>query len=130
MWTVPPVVLREGDREELQRRVRAHKSSQRQVRRAQVVLMAADGVSNRQIAMAVGIDQIYVGVWRKRLKPHLVRGWLNRKDSPEFWDRAADVCGLYLSPPIGALVLSIDEKTAIAARSRQTRDPTCRARPA
>lgn len=66
MWTVPPVVLREGDREELERRVRAHKASQRQVRRAQVVLMAADGVSNRQIAKAVGIDQIYVGVWRKR----------------------------------------------------------------
>src|SRR2546430_17463051 len=66
MWTVPAVVLNEGDREELERRVRAHTSSQREVRRARVVLMAADGVSNRQIAKAVGIDQIYVGVWRKR----------------------------------------------------------------
>jgi transposase len=30
-----------------------------------------------------------------------------------------DVCSLYLAPPEGAVVLSIDEKTAIAARSRK-----------
>lgn len=53
------------------------------------------------------------------LKPHRVRGWLTRRDTPDFWDRVADVCGLYLDPPDGAVVLSIDEKTAIAARSRR-----------
>lgn len=51
------------------------------------------------------------------LKPHRVKGWLTRKDDPEFWVRAAEVCGLYLSPPENALVLSVDEKTAISARS-------------
>lgn len=51
------------------------------------------------------------------LKPHRVKGWLTRRDDPEFWSRAADVCGLYLSPPENALVLSVDEKTAISARS-------------
>ncbi|WP_050564805.1 hypothetical protein [Salinispora arenicola] len=35
-----------------------------------------------------------------------------------FWTRTADICDLYLNPPPGAVVLSIDEKTAIAARSR------------
>ncbi|WP_051740757.1 IS630 family transposase [Streptomyces xylophagus] len=53
------------------------------------------------------------------LKPHRVRGWLTRRDTPDFWQRAADVCNLYLSPPEGAVVLSVDEKTAIAARSRR-----------
>lgn len=53
------------------------------------------------------------------LKSHRVRGWLTRRDSPDFWERAADVCGLYRDPPEGAVVLSIDEKTAIAARSRK-----------
>lgn len=53
------------------------------------------------------------------LKPHRVRGWLTRRDSPDFWDRAMDVCSLYLAPPDGAVVLSIDEKTAIAVRSRK-----------
>ncbi|MFJ9822766.1 IS630 family transposase [Streptomyces sp. NPDC101160] len=51
------------------------------------------------------------------LKPHRVRGWLARRDT--LWDRAADVCRLYRTPPAGAVVLSIDEKTAIAARSRK-----------
>ncbi|MGQ0678175.1 MAG: IS630 family transposase [Actinomycetota bacterium] len=51
------------------------------------------------------------------IKPHLVRSWLTRPDDPEFWERAADVCGLYLSRQLNTLVLSVDEKTAIAARS-------------
>jgi len=51
------------------------------------------------------------------LKPHRVQGWLTRKDDPQFWARAANVCGLYLRPPEGALVLSVDEKTAMSARS-------------
>lgn len=53
------------------------------------------------------------------LKPHRVRGWLTRRDTPDFWERVADVCDLYRNPPQGAVVLSIDEKTAIAARSRR-----------
>ncbi|MFE2745800.1 IS630 family transposase, partial [Streptomyces scopuliridis] len=53
------------------------------------------------------------------LKPHKVRGWLTRRDNPQFWERAADICNLYLNPPNDAVVLSIDEKTAIAARSRK-----------
>jgi transposase len=53
------------------------------------------------------------------IKPHQVRGWLTRPDDPSFWERAADVCALYLSRPTNALVLSVDEKTAIAARSRK-----------
>jgi transposase len=53
------------------------------------------------------------------LKPHKVTGWLTRRDTPEFWERARDICELYRNPPTGAVVLSIDEKTAIAARSRK-----------
>jgi transposase len=53
------------------------------------------------------------------LKPHRVRGWLTRRQTPDFWERAVDICRLYLNPPEGAVVLSIDEKTAIAARSRK-----------
>ncbi|WP_329303905.1 helix-turn-helix domain-containing protein [Streptomyces sp. NBC_00659] len=47
------------------------------------------------------------------LKPHKVTSWLTRRDTPDFWDRARDICGLYRNPPTGAIVLSIDEKTAI-----------------
>ena len=51
-----------------------------------------------------------------------VRGWLNRRDDPDFWDRVRDVCGLYLNPPERALVLSVDEKTSIQAKERKHSD--------
>lgn len=55
------------------------------------------------------------------------RSWLTSKD-PAFWDKAADVCGLYLDPPDdNAVVYSVDEKTGIQAKSRV--NPTKPARP-
>ncbi|MDF3146438.1 MULTISPECIES: IS630 family transposase [unclassified Streptomyces] len=51
------------------------------------------------------------------LKPHKVRGWLARRDTPDFWARIKNICDLYRNPPKDAVVLSIDEKTAIQARS-------------
>jgi len=53
------------------------------------------------------------------LKPHKVRGWLTRRDTPNFWQGAEHICGFCRNPPQDALLLSIDEKTAIAARSRK-----------
>jgi transposase len=70
---------------------------------------AAIPISASQIGRILAADD---------LKPHRVQGWLTRRDTPEFWAQAADVCGLYLSPPANAVVLSIDEKTNIQARSR------------
>ena len=39
---------------------------------------------------------------------------------PEFAVKAADIIGLYLSPPQNALVLSVDEKPSIQALERKT----------
>jgi transposase len=189
MSTLPPLVLTDAERAELQHRVRAHTTPQRDVTRARIVLLAADGLANRQIARLVGLDPDRVGSWRRRfaherfaglidrprsgrppvyghderlrliatvtqtppdpashwshsqladaladigisasqigriladldIKPHRVRGWITRREVPEFWERAADVCGLYLVAPDNALVLAVDEKTGIGARSR------------
>lgn len=51
-----------------------------------------------------------------------VRGWLNRRDDPQFWERVRDVCGLYLNCPDNAIVLSVDEKTSVQAKERKHRD--------
>jgi transposase len=53
------------------------------------------------------------------LRPHRVRGWLNRADDPQFWAQAAAVCDAYLRPPPGTVVVCIDEKTGIQAKSRR-----------
>ena len=57
-----------------------------------------------------------------RARPHKVRGWLNRKDDPAFWVQAGAVCRLYLAPPPGTVLISIDEKTGIQAKSRRYPD--------
>jgi transposase len=159
-------------------------------KRARIMLMAADGVSNRDIADIVGLHYNQVGLWRKRygelglaglcdeerpgrpcvydhddvlllvktvteeppegatrwtmdalagamaahgvpisasqcwricnaldLKPWQVESWMTSHD-PDFWEKAADVCGLYLNPPHNAIVWSVDEKTSIQAKAR------------
>jgi len=53
------------------------------------------------------------------LRPHKVRGWLNRRDNEQFWDQAAAVCDIYLRPPPGTAVICLDEKTGIQARYRK-----------
>ena len=46
---------------------------------------AGIGISASQIGRILAADDV---------KPHRVDGWLTRRDTPEFWERAADVCGL------------------------------------
>jgi transposase len=61
------------------------------------------------------------------LKPHKVRGWLNRPDDPAFFTRAQHICHLYQHIPADTVLLSLDEKTGIQAKSRK--HPTRRAQP-
>jgi len=53
------------------------------------------------------------------VKPHRVRGWLNRPADPAFHTKAQAVCRLYLHPPADTVLLSVDEKTCMQARSRK-----------
>lgn len=191
MFKVDPVVLAPEVRTELERRARSQTLPVRSVRRANMILLCAEGVPLRQVAKRVSISEHQVTLWRRRFlaegldgladrprpgRPRRlghdermamaaiatserdpedpvatwtyfevaeellrrgievsvsqawrilkamdidlskVRGWLNRRDDPEFWGRVRDVCGLYLNPPERALVLSVDEKTSIQAR--------------
>ena len=187
---LPPLVLRPGDREELERRVRSNTVEARDAERARLVLMAAGGAPYRDIGVVIGMHYNQVAVWRRRyaefglvglsdgdrpgrprvydhddvlllvktvtepppdaatrwtmeaiarrlnehgvamsasqawricrsldLKPWQTESWMTSHD-PEFWAKAADVCGLYLNPPDNAVVWSVDEKSGIQAKSR------------
>jgi transposase len=69
-------------------------------------------------------------VWRicrgLDLKPWQTQSWMTSHD-PDFWEKAGDVCGLYLDPPENAVVWSVDEKSQVQAKSRV--NPTKPARP-
>lgn len=182
--------LRGGDRDVLESWTRAGTIEARLAKRARIVLLAADGVSNRDIGEIVEMHYNQVAVWRTRygefglagladeeragrpcvythddvlllvktvtepppdeatrwtmdalaaamaghgvpisasqcwricraldLKPWQVESWMTSHD-PDFWAKAADVCGLYLNPPTNAVVWSVDEKTSIQAKAR------------
>jgi transposase len=51
------------------------------------------------------------------LKPHRIKYWLNPSD-PDFDEKAAAVCRLYLDPPPRTVLLSVDEKPGVQAHSR------------
>src|SRR6266508_4703926 len=52
------------------------------------------------------------------LRPHRVQGWLHSPD-PQFREKVTAITELYLHPPAGAVVLSIDEKTGMQALERR-----------
>lgn len=61
-----PIKLTPRQRAELERRVRSQTLDVRAVRRARIVLLAADGRGNREIARELGIGRIQAGCWRDR----------------------------------------------------------------
>jgi transposase len=67
----------------------------------------------------VSVSHHYVAkLWRdNKIKPHR-QGTFKISKDPEFAEKVADIVGLYLDPPGGAVVLSIDEKTQIQALDR------------
>jgi transposase len=57
-------------------------------------------------------------LWREHgIRPHR-QGTFKVSRDPDFADKVADVVGLYLEPPGGAVVLSLDEKTQVQALDR------------
>ena len=75
----------------------------------------------RFIARTEGVSVSYhyvAKLWRATgIRPHQ-SGTFKVSRDPAFADKVADVIGLYLDPPGGAVVLSIDEKTQIQALDR------------
>src|ERR1039458_433562 len=187
---LPPLKLRAGDREVLEAWTRSGTIEARVAKRARIILMAAEGCSNRDIGLVVDLHYNQVGIWRQRygeyglaglddsersgrplvyghddvlllvklvtepppdeatrwtmealaeamaahgvpisasqiwricsgldLKPWQVESWMTSHD-PDFWEKAGDVCGLYLNPPENAVVWSVDEKSGMQAKSR------------
>lgn len=80
--------------------------------------------SREMAAFILCTEGIYVSyryvakLWRdNKLRPHRQGSFKISKD-PEFAEKVADIVALYLEPPGGAVVLSVDEKTQIQALDR------------
>ena len=68
------IILGDGERGELEARARRYTSSYRDVIRAKIVLYAADGMQNREIAVRLDTSPQIVSKWRKRFFEHRLEG--------------------------------------------------------
>jgi transposase len=62
----PAVVLTDEDESELARLARSKRTSVRLAQRARIVLLAAQGLQNKDIAEQLGIGRVQVARWRER----------------------------------------------------------------
>ncbi|MFN8073880.1 MAG: IS630 family transposase [Kineosporiaceae bacterium] len=94
-------MLRDGDRAELERWTRASTVAAGAARRARIVLMAADGVANTQIAAALGVSVPTVLTWRGRYQKSGLAGLgdLARPGRPRTVDHSAIVAATLVPPP-------------------------------
>ena len=75
--------------------------------------------SCRLLAAAQGVSKSTINnIWQSHnLKPHRVKTFKLSRD-PQFLEKLTDVVGLYLNPPLQAMVLCVDEKSQIQALDR------------
>jgi len=75
--------------------------------------------SRAKMAERTGLSKSSIGrIWKTfELKPHRVEAFKLSND-PLFVEKVFDVVGLYLDPPEGAVVLSVDEKSQVQALAR------------
>ena len=76
---IPPIVLSAKVEKELTKIAHSRSLPYGLVRRARIVLMAADGVNNQTIAKEVGLSGRMVGIWRQRF---LNQGLMGLYDQP------------------------------------------------
>jgi hypothetical protein len=67
--------------------------------------------STGEIAAEVGTNHVRVTriLAKAGLQPHRLRRYVSSND-PEFEEKAADIIGLYLKPPVNAAVFCVDSE--------------------
>jgi transposase len=97
----PALVLRPGDRAELERWTRASTVPASAAKRARIVLLAADGVANTRIAELVGATVTTVLSWRERYQAKGLAGLADapRAGRPRTLDHRAIVAETLKPPP-------------------------------
>jgi transposase len=95
------LLLRQGDREKLTRLVRSTSVRAGLAQRARIVLLAADGVSNTEIAEKLGTTRTTVIAWRARYTAAGIEGLadLEKPGRPRRIDHRAIVAATLAPPP-------------------------------
>lgn len=100
------IVLNEAERRQLETVVRTRTAPQREVQRARLVLLAAEGMANTAIAHEVGLSRSRVVTWRQRFARERLAGLVDaaRPGKPRRYDRRTEqriLAQLDATPPAG-----------------------------
>jgi transposase len=97
----PALLLRDGDREELERRTRSDRVGARAAKRARIVLLAADGEANTRIAELTDSTVTTVLNWRGRYEERGIAGLtdVSKPGRPRELDHRAIVAETLKPPP-------------------------------
>ena len=97
----PALLLRDGDRDQLEVWLRSRSLGSGLAKRARMILLAADGVGNRAIAQRVGASPTTVIQWRTRYDERGLAGLKDRERSgrPRSLDHRAIVAETLKPPP-------------------------------
>ena len=77
---VQPINLIKDVKTELQSVARSRSLPHGLVRRAKIILMAAQGLNNKSIAQKVDVSTAAVGMWRKRFVQQGIMAWASMTD--------------------------------------------------
>ncbi|WP_141013664.1 IS630 family transposase [Nocardioides sambongensis] len=113
----PALVLRDGDREELEQRTRSDRFGAAAAKRARIVLLAADGEANTRIAELTDATVTTVLNWRGRYEERGIAGLANapKPGRPRELDHRAIVAET-LKPPPKKLGVTHWSSSLLAAR--------------
>ena len=97
----PPLLLREGDRDELVRLTRSSSVRAGLAQRARIVLLASEGVRNAEIADRVGVTRPTVNLWRSRYAERGLAGLsdVDRPGRPRTVDQRVIIAATLTAPP-------------------------------
>lgn len=108
------VVLSAAEREEVEKLARGRRVAVRVAERARIVLLAAEGKQNQEIAEICGVTRRTVGVWRRRFVEKGISGIV--KDAPRAGRRRS-----IGEEVIGEIVRKTTQETPAAATHWSTR---------
>ena len=95
---LPPLDLSLDERRDLAALVRRHTAPQQLVLRARIILLAADGLNNSQIARTLGLEADTVRLWRQRWRSFQAVALTDRSVEERLTDAPRSGCPARITP--------------------------------
>jgi len=114
---LPPLDLTLDERRDLTALVRRHTAPQQLVLRARIILLAADGLNNSQIARTLGLEADTVRLWRQRWQHWQAVALADRSVEERLTDAPRSGCPARITPEqVCRIVALACEAPCIAGR--------------